>query len=81
MESIPWVRCASGNVFGLCRKKGAFLASCYVVVTRFCRDMSFVAFTRFFGLVLMQILCRFLHKKMLCGSSALDSLTIFSATG
>ena len=60
-------------------KRYFFLAGkglCYVVVTRFCRDMTFVAFTRFFGLVLMQtfmqtlrILCRFLHKK--CSMEAL----------
>ena len=37
---------------------------------------AFVAFTRFFGLILMQtfmqtlrILCRFLHEKMLVGTS------------
>ena len=42
----------------------------------FCRDMSCVAFTRYFGLILMQtfmqtlrILCRFLHKKMHGGTS------------
>ena len=53
----------------LSQKKGCFLAGkglCYVLVKRFCRDMSFVAFTCFFGLVLMQtfmqtlrILCRY----------------------
>ena len=52
-----------------CCKKVLFLAGkglCYVVVPCFCRDMSFVAFTRFFGLILMQtfmqtlrILCRY----------------------
>ena len=29
---------------------------CYVVIMRFCRDIGFVAFTRFFGLGLTQIL-------------------------
>ena len=62
-----------------CCKRYFFLAGkglCYVVVPCFCRDMSFVAFTRFFGLILMQtfmqtlrILCRFLHEKMLVGTS------------
>ncbi len=54
-----------------CRKKGCFLAGkglCYVVVTRFCRDMSFVAFTCFFGLVLMQTFMQTL--RILCRSCA-----------
>ena len=49
----------------LSQKRALFLAV-FVVVTHFCRDMSFVASTRFFGLVLMQtfmqtlrILCRY----------------------
>ena len=29
---------------------------CYVAIMRFCRDIGFVAFTRFFGLGLTQIL-------------------------
>ena len=55
--------------FFVVAKRYFFLAGkglCYVVVPCFCRDMSFVAFTRFFGLILMQtfmqtlrILCRY----------------------